>query len=301
MKPLPIFAMLLGLPVALVAQESTSPQMETVAEETQITGPIADGRVPEPLPAKEPIRFKVLNSVTKRVEVSEAPELSDLPPVTGTINMTMQLVEDPGLPPLEKPLPPNVSLEDPLVQERLSALRKKYRETKILFVSARVLDYNRTILEVYPNGQVKERVRVVSSIDYNDFSGFATFNVAGESADGSGEEVRRYALIMGISNEITANMERFAAKVGKTYQPPELPEIPIDRGHNFVVIDGDNAEGIQTIVDMHTLYSVEGGRMREARLAREEAYRVRRAYLLANPEKPKDVTFKFWKKAASSN
>jgi hypothetical protein len=36
--------------------------------------------------------------------------------------------------------------------------------------------------------------------------------------------------------------------------------------------------------------------MAEACAAREKAYAARRAYLLANPPKPKDVTVHFWKR-----
>jgi hypothetical protein len=51
---------------------------------------------------------------------------------------------------------------------------------------------------------------------------------------------------------------------------------------------------------MHDLYRVEGARMAAACQARAIAYEARKAYLLANPPVPKDVTIRFWKRVAPS-
>jgi hypothetical protein len=265
---------------------------------TGISGPIADGTPPPAVEKQVPITFAVLNSVTRRVHVTESSEMPELPPVQGIIKRTVQLVADPGLPDPPPPLPP-LPIDDAAVQGRLAEARERYKETQILFVSARVLDFERTILDVHPNGEAKESVTVVSSIDYNDFSGFATFSVAGEGEDGT-EEVRQYALIMAINNEIAANMGRFAARDGRTYEAPQLPTLPEGEAPSYVVLEGNNEEALQAIHDMHVLYSVEGDRMNASRIAREKAREERKAYLLANPPKPEDVTVKFWKRSKPS-
>jgi hypothetical protein len=48
------------------------------------------------------------------------------------------------------------------------------------------------------------------------------------------------------------------------------------------------------IEDLHALYRDEGTRMAEACAARKLAREARKAHLLANPPKPKDVTVHFW-------
>ncbi len=85
-----------------------------------------------PAPQPEPIDFKVLTSRTQRMEVTEAPEMTGLPPIKGTINVTVQRVADPGLagPPAPLPvLPPS----DPLVIARLKQLRESYRGAELVF------------------------------------------------------------------------------------------------------------------------------------------------------------------------
>ncbi|MGL4398565.1 MAG: hypothetical protein ACRCXD_01740, partial [Luteolibacter sp.] len=81
----------------------------TPAWDVEIPGPIADGTRAEPASKPEPIDLNVLSTRTTRMEVSEAPEMPDLPLVTGTINVTVQLVEDPNLtdPPPLPALPPD--------------------------------------------------------------------------------------------------------------------------------------------------------------------------------------------------
>ena len=65
--------------------------------DTGIPGGIADGTPAVPAPLPEPLQFSVKRTLTSRRQVTEAPEIPGLPPVKGTINVTVQLVEDPGL------------------------------------------------------------------------------------------------------------------------------------------------------------------------------------------------------------
>jgi hypothetical protein len=297
MKPLSIFLLMLGFPTALSAQDDASPQMETVSEETGIQGAIADGTPAPPLPEKPPIPFNVLSSATKRVEVSESPELPGLPAPQGTINMTMQLVEDPGLPPVERPLPPQVDVNDPAVQEQIREAREKFKETKILLISASVYGGTKTLLKVYPNGVGQGEVTVISNLDFNDFSGFSTWQVKDVDTEG-GEEIRQYANIMALGNSDSGELSRIASDHG--LEVDAVPDAPPGNEPSFIVIEGDHADALQAVADLHALYRAEGAKMRTARISRERAYEERKAYLLANPPRPKDVTFRFWKKAASN-
>jgi hypothetical protein len=80
-----------------------------------------------------------------------------------------------------------------------------------------------------------------------------------------------------------------------------LPELATS-GPAFVLTDGDTTdkESMALIQGMHDLYRVEGQRMEAAYIARIKAHAERKAYLLANPPIPKDVTIQVWKRKSPS-
>jgi hypothetical protein len=170
-------------------------------------------------------------------------------------------------------------------------LSAKYRETRVAFVSATVYDSSRTRLTVYPNGGIDKAVTVWSNLDFNHFSGFGSF----EARDASGES-RKYSLLMGIGNENSDFRRRLLAERGIEFEEPEIPVLPQGQPSFVIVTEAPDPEGVKLIEDLHALSRTEGDRMAEACAAREKAYEERRAYLLANPPKPKDVTVHFWKR-----
>lgn len=270
-------------------------QAEPVAAdlETQITGNISDGKPGLPASKPEPIPFEVTSSITKRVHVVESPEMPGLPAPEGNINITVQLVKDPGLPDPPPPLPA-LQPDDPAVLARMAELRKTYRETELVFVSATVYDHSRTYLRCYPSGGGgREEICGWSNLDFNHFCGFATYQVKG--SDG---EIRQYGLMMGIGNEDTHQRAAWLAEHDRIYKAPVIPQLPelAASGPAFVITEGDTTdpEAMELIEGMHNLYRVEGARMEQAYHARIKAYEERKAYLLANPPKPKDVTIRFW-------
>lgn len=261
--------------------------------EVEIPGPISDGTRAEPAPKPEPIEFKILTSSTKRMDVIEAPEMPDLPPIKGTINVTVQMVEDPGLPDPPPPLPATVP-DDPVVIARMEELREKYRGTELIFVSATVYDHSRTLLRIYPNGKVEGEISAWTNIDFNHFCGFSTFRV--KESDGTFSD---RGLLMGIGNADTYKMRQRLARQGHDYDEPEIPELPdlAVKGPSFVVIEGETkGDAMDTLSQVHDLYRKEGSRMEEAFHAREKAYAERHAFLLANPPKPEDIVIRFWQR-----
>lgn len=265
--------------------------------DVEIPRPIADGARTAQAPQVETIDFKVLISTTTRMDVSETAEMPDLPPVTGTINVTVQLVEDPNLPDPPPPLPalpPN----DPAVVASLTKLREKYRSTQLVFLSATVYDKNRTLLRIYPNGEYDQKIEAWSNVDFHHFCGFSTYRVK-DAEDGT---LHDFGLLMGIGSTDTRRWAEMAAKKGIAYKGPAIPEIPhlpdlADGGPSFVVVDGDaKSPAMDTLEQIHDLYRKEGARMEAAHHAREKARAERRAYLLANPPEPEDVTIQFWKR-----
>jgi hypothetical protein len=275
---------------------------ETVTKwDVEIPAPITDGTPSPPPPKPEPIDFKVVSSRTTRMDVTEAPEMPDLPPITGTINVTVQLVENPNLvdpPPPLPALPP----EDPAVIARLAELRESYRGTQLVFLSATVYDENRTFLRIYPNGRADGSVTAWSNLDFHHFCGFSTYRVK----DAENGEEYDYGLLMGIGGIDTRRWKEMAEAHGIAYKGPEIPEIPImpdlaDGGPAFVVVEGDaKSAAMDTLEQIHDLYRKEGVRMEEAYHAREKARAERKAYLLANPPKPDDITVQFWKRETPS-
>lgn len=266
-------------------------RQEVTALEWQVAIPeqIANGTPQEPTPEPEPIKFEVLSSLTKRMEVTEASELPDLPPVKGTINVTVQLVKDPGLP---KPAPPLPALppDDPAVVARMEELQETHQGTQLVFLSATVYDHSRTLLRIFPYGKSDGKIAAWSNLDFNHFSGFSTFSA--KAADGTFEEI---GLLMGIGNEEEDE------KRGTLEKASKLPD-NATAGPAFAVIEGlASGEAMDILEQLHALYRTEGTRMAEAFVAREKAHAERKAYLLANPPTPQDVVIQFWKRNPPSN
>lgn len=289
-----VFAALLAATTSGSSEDVESSVVSTEAE-ASITGSISDGTPAPPAPEPEPIPFEVESSVNKTVYVVESPESPGLPAPEGDINVTVQRVKDPGLPDPVAPMPA-LSPDDPEVLARIQEQTTHYRETQLVFVSATVYDHSRTFLRCYPSGNGhKEAVCAWSNIDFNHFSGFSTYQVKGD--DG---EIRQYGLLMGLGNQDTAKMAVWLAKHDREDEIPEIPELPdlATGGPAYKIVEGESPDetGVELIDDMHVLYKVEGTRMEEAYQARIKAYEERKAYLLANPPKPEDVTIRFWKR-----
>ncbi len=177
----------------------------------------------------------------------------------------------------------------------MAELHEHYQSTELIFVSATVYDHSRTLLRCYPSGVLKNEISAWSNLDFNCFSGFATYQVKGE--DG---EVRQYGLLMALGNEDTQQRTKWLAKQDREYKTPEIPKFPdlATGGPAFVITEADtaNREAVELIEGLHTLYRIEGTRMEAAYHARIKAEAERRAYLLANPPVPKDVKIQFWKR-----
>ena len=217
-----------------------------------------------------------------------------LPPTTGTISVNVQLVDDPQLPDPPPPLPALPS-DDPAVVARLAELSEQYAGTQLVFLSAEVHDHNRTFLTIYPNGKHDGAVTAWSNLDFNHFSGFSTFRVK-DGIDGTPHDI---ALLMGIGNTDKQRLGRLAKRSGRDHDVPKIPEIPdlAAGGPSFIVVEGDaGSPAMDTMEQIHDLYRKEGSRMEAAHRARQQARAKRKAYLLANPPKPKDVTIQFWKR-----
>lgn len=291
MKFSPFLIVFLGLLPALRGEDGKD--VVRVAPSTthaSIPERISDGTPSPPPPPVEKPDFQVESTQVKRLDVVEAPPMPGLPPVEGTITLTVRNVADPGLPDPAPPPEPR-SIEDPEIKARLAELSAKHREIRVAFVSATVYDRSRTRLTVYPNGGIDKAVTVWSNLDFNHFTGFGSF----EARDAGGG-TRKYYLLMGIGNENPAFRRRLLTERGIEFEEPEIPILPDGQPSFVIATEAPDPDGVKLIEDLHALYRTEGVRMAEACAAREKAYAERHAYLLANPPKPKDVTVHFWKR-----
>ncbi len=260
----------------------------------EIPVPVSDGTPSPPPPKREPIDSSVKSSRTSRMAVTEAQEFLDLPPVTKMVNVTLQVLEEPELPDVIKPLEA-LTPEDPAVVERMSELSEAYEGTQLIFVSASVYDHNRTLVTIYPNGKEEGSITAWSNIDFNHFGGFSTFRVR-DAVDGTPFD---YGLIMGLGNEKTQEADKQETKTlseEKTKAPESLRDLAV-AGPSFVVVEGKNkGQAKDTLEQIHDLYRKEGERLHAAFLAREKAEAERRAELIANPKQPQDILIQFWKR-----
>jgi hypothetical protein len=267
-----------------------------------IPAPVTDAAPPEPTVKPEPIDFEVLSTRTTRKNVLEAPEMPDLPPITGTINVTVQLVEDPELPEVEPPpfTPPPSPPDDPAAVERIAEVSDRYPGTQMVSVSATVYDRKRTLLRIFPNGKSDGSVTAWSNLDFNHFSEVTTYQVR----DGVDGTMYEYFLFMGIGNTNAEEEKGIAELNGLDEETTKIPELPdlAKEGPAFVLVEGNGeSSAMVTLEQIHDLYATQGAKMEEAYLAREKAQAERKAYLLANPPKPKDVRIRVWSRTSGKN
>jgi hypothetical protein len=298
MKSHPFALALLAGILPVVAQEAAPPWDVEIPPPVVMEAPAKLAQEPKP------IEFEVLSSRTEEVFVSKAAEMPDLPPVEGKIKMTIQRVADPRLPDPPPPLPV-LPPDDPAVLARLAELRETYRGTDLVFLSASVhlndagADEARTLLRIYPNGQVGEEVVAWSNVNFLHFTGQGGYRV--NHADGTYQNM---GLLMGISPMYGQTMRRLAEKAGRDYQGPEIPELPdlAVAGPTFVAVEGyADSPAMDVLEQLHQLFKKSGDTMKEQYLAREKARAERKACLLANPEKPKDVTIRVWRLTPTRN
>jgi hypothetical protein len=215
-----------------------------------------------------------------------------LPPVEGRISLSVRKVVDPGLPPLPEP-PPPLPPDDAETKAMLEESKETHNGSELVFLSATVYDHSRTLLRIQLSGEDGWEVTAWSNIDFNHFSGFASYRTT--SPEGEASDV---ALVTGLGNIDTDRMKKLSAETGESFENPLLPKLrDISEGPAYVIVEGKDAEGaaLETLKQMHLLYGKEGNRMREAHLSRVAEEKKMREYYLANPPKPKDVVLNYWR------
>lgn len=285
---------------SLVPADTEDPAAYSRITEVSIPGPIRDVDPHRRLPntPSEP-DFKVIESRTSPIRVVEPPPMHGLPPVKGTVNVTINRVEPPMIPPLPLPLP-DAAPPDPAVLAAIEEFRRNYKGTELLLISATVFDRSRTYLRIHPHGASRQAITAWSNIDFNHFSGFSTFRVTRE--DGSFTDL---GMLMGLANRTTQDAESLRERLRKQGREDVIPELtetlelPVlaAAGPQYVIVEGGGMENParEILAFLHRLYATEGPRMAAACLERERVREEREAYYRANPPSPKDVSIHFWR------
>lgn len=228
--------------------------------------------------------FKIKSTQVKLVDVVEAPPMEGLPTTEHTIRLTVHHVADPGLPePETKPL------VEPNPKPFEFSTSEPVQPNHIAMVSATVYHGGRTKLTCRSSAGRGE-VTSWSNIDFKHFRSTKSFE-----AIGSDGKAVTYSLLMGIVHEHPHLNRDYYEKQGLEWVGPEIPQIP-DGAPAFVLETANpDPESLKLLEALHALYRDHGATMAEAAAAQKQAEEERRAYLLANPPKPKDVTINLWR------
>ena len=269
---------------ALHRQDEATTEVE-IQGEARLLGKVADGTPPPPPIPPELPNFKVEDTAVRQLPDRK---------------VTIHRVEDPNLPPLpEPPEPPGeeeleAMRQSPEYQALLAKAREHYRKFRYAFVSATVIDHERTRLWWWVPGDLERKTeprsfRAWSNVDFFHLGGFGSYEYDGVE----------YMLIMGLGGTTTEEMkewQRLAAERGVEVEMPVIPELPVDQP-GYVVTEGDpaDAEGMAVMDGLHALYAKEKERLAAAYEGREQARIEREAYLKANPPKPKDLILRYWR------
>jgi hypothetical protein len=280
MKPYPFLAAtLVG---GLVCGTSLYGQVQTppATIEAKIPEPLLDQTPTEPPAPVETPDFQIESTQVKLIDVVEAPPMAGLPPVKGTMMLTIHGVADPKLPETtavevspQPATPPAVESDE------------VFPETRFVNVSATVYDQSRTLLQCQSMEHPDQSITVWSNVNFNHFCGVGNFESKG--ADG---KLRSYHLMMGIGNEEGKNPA----------DGSQIPNLPNGNPAFVIVSENPAPETVRLVEDLHALYRAKGVKMAADVLVRQKAEDEKRAYLLANPPKPKDVTVHFWKRDTDS-
>ena len=284
MKTLRIIPLLIGAACLFgqgFAQDIRTAPATTVAA---LPEPVSVVAPPIPVPPAVKPDFQIESTQVKLIEVVEAPPMTGLPPVEGTMKLTVHTVTDPGLP---EPAPPAVAPNPNPAETDATWPIELFEETHIVSISATVYDRSRTLLVFHSIGGGKP-VTAWSNIDFNHFCGLGSFEAKGVNGP-----TRNYHLMMGIGNED-------AAQLAENPEGPQIPTIPDGTPAFRIVTENPDPAAVKLVEDLHALYRTEGARMAADVAARDKENKERKAYLLANPPKPKDVTVHFWKREPSA-
>lgn len=215
-------------------------------------------------------------------KVKDAKVKTKVEHLKGEKSIIIEMIENPGIPDPPSPPPPLTEAQkeairnSPAIQARI----RRQKETKLIFLSATVVDRERTLLRW---SHEKEEYRAWSSIDFNFFRGTNHFKV----------EDSTFLLFMGIGDVSTGD----SRVRQQTYTYPALK----GQGARFELIKGDssNSQAMASIEALHTYFQRNKELLKKAFAQREKREAARLEDLRNNPPIPQDTIIKFWPRKGS--
>ncbi len=207
----------------------------------------------------------------------------------GGRTITIHKINPIDLPPPPEPAHPDADFDDTAFKAHLAEYRAKYPEPRVLFVGATVYRSKnaapRTLVR-YWYGANAEPVTFWSTADFALMSGILSF----VGTDGH----TRSLFMMWGNVDIERTAARYAS-IGREFHPPVIPDLPVGPA-TFTFVGNQPPAGVLVpIQSLHDIYNAEFARLRAAYDGRERARIQRDADLKANPPRPKDITFSYWR------
>ncbi len=262
------------IPLLLIA--ALQAQEPTISPATLI-----DPLVKEPgaanAPAPEPERLKIDTEdiLSSKVVYSEGQKF------------TIQEIVPIDLPPISAAPAPQ-----PLTAEELAARDARIAQAdpqRTLMLSCKVHDGTRTLITWSSQGVTPmQTYKAWSNVNFHHFDSLRRFK----------KNSTTYMLMFMIGDEDTARASARAARAGKTYSPPLIPELPADSSTEprFQVIQGNpSADELAPLYGLHEIYRENHSELiaEHQRLTLERAQKA--AERLANPPDPKpDIIIQHW-------
>jgi len=261
---------------SLLALALLSAGLALADESAQIVGPVADG-TPAP-PPPDPVTFEI------RPEDVISSKVRDFGDHTITIEKVIP-IELPEAPAVQQRAEPSEEQKAAILAHRQEAQERVFLMMSITaFRSTQYSGGVRTQFRWWSKDRSREIV-AWSNVDGSWLSGFGEFKSGG----------KRYCLLLGIGEQDVEKWSEALARHGKTYFPPEIPEIP-QTGPSFVITSGNpEPDEVATIQAIHDLVRNEGERLRLACEGRKQAQKEHEEYLRNNPPKPKSLTVRYWR------
>jgi hypothetical protein len=250
---------------------------EPAREDAVLIDPIALQPTSSDAPAPEPERLKIDSEdiLSSKVVYREGQKF------------TIQEIVPIDLPPI-----PAAPAPQPLTAEELAARDARIAQAdpqRTLMLSCTVYDDTRTLITWNSQGVTPmQTYKAWSNVNFHHFDSLRRFK----------KNRTTYMLMFMVGDEDTARAAARAARAGKTYSPPLIPELPADSSTEprFQVIQGNpSAEELAPLFGLHEIYRENHNELiaEHQRLTLERAQKA--AERLANPPDPKpDIIIQHW-------
>ena len=237
--------------------------------------------------AKQPITANAPSPEPERLKVDTEDILSSKVVYREGQKFTIQEIVPIDLPPI-----PEAPVPHPLTAVELAARDARIAQAdpqRTLMLSCTVYDGIRTLITWNSQGVTPmQTYKAWSNVNFHHFDSLRRFK----------KNRTTYMLMFIVGDEDTARAAARAARAGKTYSPPLIPELPADSATSprFQVIQGNpSAEELAPLFGLHEIYRENHSELiaEHQRLTLERAQKA--AERLANPPDPKpDIIIQHW-------